>query len=477
MTKQKTVLLIGGTGFVGKLIGIHLTEQGYAIHCVGIESSDVTLALGYPCQYYRWDGKGTLPNEAIQNVSIVINCAGCPVANGRWQPINRHAIVASRIRATEVAVDAASRSKANVLIQASSMDYYGDTDGDGVSEDAAVGQGFWPEAIARWECTASALPATTRLVTLRMAEVHSIYGGRLRARINSYARRIGSPTTDSQHHITFIHSHDLVRMVENAIENDRWQGAINAAAPNACSMAQIHNEFLRYYTSFTHLGIPSWLKRISSGMMLAEQDWKGFNQKVRVDKATSLGFEFKYPEIASSLASFLDHNSPDCFYYTWNQWLPATPEQLWQFFENAHNWEKLNPSKVRLRLKEGSPVIAEEGGHFRFGLYYFGLFPGTWKTQHIHRERPHCAKCIVQEGSMEMLEMNQTFTEVAEGTRIDEVMRYQSPVATLLLGLAEGISSRVNSYIFDYRRRTLAKIFNEQGDQLIVNERDKRKVG
>lgn len=474
MSKQKTVLLIGGTGFIGKLIGMHLTEQGYAIHCVGIEAPDVTLALGYPCQYFRWDGKGTLPNEAVQNVSVVINCAGCPVANGRWQPINRQAIVASRIRATEVAVDAASRAKARVLIQASSMDYYGNTGGKEVSEETAVGRGFWPEAIARWECAASALPATTRLVTLRMAEVHSIYGGRLRKRVRSYGKRIGSPTNDPQHHMTFIHSQDLVRMVESAIENERWQGAINAAAPQACSMAQLHVEFLRYFTNFTHLGIPSWLRRISTGMMLAEQDCKGFNQKVRVNKATSLGFEYHYPEIASSLASFLDHNSPDCFYHTWNQWLPATPEQLWQFFENAHNWEKLNPPNVRLKLRKGSPVIAEEGSQFHFGIYYFGLFPGTWKTQHIHRERPHRARCIVQEGSMEMLEMNQTFTAVAGGTRIDEVMRYQSPVATVFLGLSDRISSRANTHIFDYRRRKLAEFFAVQDGPSTNNE---RKVG
>lgn len=461
MTTQGTVLLIGGTGFLGKLVGMHLTEHGYTVTTVALEDPSDFISLGYPCTYHQWDGVSLLPDEALvqdgQTIDIVINLAGDPLSSDRWLARKRKAIVESRIRAVEVAVDAANRCQAKTLIQASSLDYYGDAGGEEVTEDSPVGRGFWPEAIARWERAASTLNAVTRLVVLRIGEVYSLFGGTFRERHIWYCMRVGAPIVDRRRFLGWIHSRDFTRLVQQTIEDASFEGPINATAPEPCSYAELHREFCRYYPGFLRLPVPYWVKRLVFGREMVKTR---FNRRPLPIKALKREFEFEYPTIASCMAELLDRNVPRSFYHTRNLWLPTTVEEYWEFMEKAENWPGLNPASFRMVLQDCSKnKRIGEGVDFSFDLYFFGFIKSTWAMKHVNLKKPHFAQSITQEGSMEMLEMTSWYTEVAGGMRVDEMMRYQFPGGALMNPISYLFAIPVNKTIFDHRLRFLQKTF------------------
>lgn len=464
MTAPKgTVLLMGGSGFLGKLIGNHLTAQGYEINCVALEAPDYFISLGYPCQYFSWDGESPIPDEALQGkqqkVSIIINLAGDPLSTDRWGARKRRAILESRIRATEIAVDAADRCQAATMIQASSVDYYGDRGGETATEATGVGRGFWPETIARWERATSTLSTQTRLVTLRMGEVFSIYGGSFRQRLEPYCHHVGAPLAHGKHFLNWIHGDDLACLVQAIIENPAWEGAVNATAPEPCSQRELHQHFSSYYKSFIRIPIPLWVKRIAFGK---EMDKAAINVKARPQKIEGMAFSYQFSNIQACMKELLDRTAPDCCYYTQSVWLPAPPEKVWDFFATAKNWERINPPVFQLKVNEDSIKYAEEGKRFKYRLYFFRTFPAAWSIRYTHLKRGVLFKALVQDGFMNMLELSQKYTPVAGGTRLDDMMRYQMPQSYYVIPFVRRIVNYCNRITFSYRHRALLKTFAQE---------------
>lgn len=455
---QGKVLLVGGTGFLGRTFGMRLTEDGYSVHCVDIEPASSKAYLNYPCAYFEWDGKSMLTDEALAGVNIVINVAGEPISDGRWVDTKRKTILDSRLRATKAAVDAANRSRAATMIQASSIDIYGDSRGEIVTESSSVGKGFWPEAIAQWEKACAPLNPSIRLVTLRMGEVLCLWGGPFRDRLATYSQRIGSPQIGSDQYHPWISSFDLYRMVKGIIEDPRWEGPINASAPTPSSFLDLHKQFTKYYENCLRLPYPRWLRKLVRG---DEVERFCYNRKAIPQKAQELGFRFSYPDIASAMARLLDRDTPQCTYQTLSQWVPAPPEQVWQFLRDGNNWAKLNPQSIRLKLKPDSPHIAEEGAEFAFNIYYFGFVRAPWRVRHTTVIPNKMAKSLVQEGLMSMLEMSQELTPVAGGTRLDELMRFQYPINNVFAPVLEAITLKINLHINRHRQMSIAKTFSQ----------------
>lgn len=463
MATKGTVLLIGGSGYLGKLVGMYLTEHGYAINSVGLEPRADFVCLGYPCQYFQWDGESFLPDAALQGtngpICTIINLAGDPLTSERWGKKKRKAILESRVRSVEVAVDAAARCRAATLIQGSSIDYYGDPKGQEVTESSGVGEGFWPETIARWESATSTLNHETRLVILRMGEVYTQFGGTFRARQMAYGFRMGAPDADPNRYFGWIHGKDLGRLVKKAIETIDWQGPINATAPEPASYDELHQQFSRFFPGFMRIAVPYWLKRLAFGQEMRRTT---FNRKAIPAKALEAGFQFKFPNLAACMTDLADHTAPYSFFYTTNQWVPASPQQVWAFLNDASKWAKLSPHLFRMEYKDIDHQVIAEGVEYEFTHYFLGVLPSQWRMKMVNLREPHKMHSITQQGTVDMLDMVQELTAVAGGTRIDMLMRYEPLVHGLIFGpLVYRLTYNMNKYIFDYRQKVINDALTE----------------
>lgn len=467
MQPKGTVLLIGGDGFIGKIIGMHLAEQGYAINCVAKAVEATKITLGYPCQYFCWDGSCAIPTAALDGVQTIINLIDQEdgAAKG-WLGCSWQELARKRIKKTAFAVAAANTCGASTFIQESSIDFYGspfapksheqNASDLELTEAAAVGQGSRPEAIAACEEAVGGLNRATRMIMLRAGEVFSIFGGPFRHRLETYCLRMGGPQIHPGLFQNWLHRKDYVRLVQACIEDSRYQGPINAVAPLPCSLAQLHEEFCASYPDFITIPMLGWLSRLMSKKLV---NLSYLRNKAVPAQVLDWGFDFEFASLKPAMADLLNQSYPQCFYHTSHQWVPERREVIWDFYKNAHNMAEITPHPVRLELKPESEYIAREGVEFDFHIYYYGRFKRTWRVKHVNLVRPSLSETITQEGMTDMVQRCQTLTEVAGGTRIDELMRYQIPFKGIFTPLSAKYFRQLNSKVFLYRQQIIAKKF------------------
>jgi dihydroflavonol-4-reductase len=76
MAADKTILITGGTGFVGSHVADVLLEAGYRVRCTVRATSNLRWLEGKPVELVEADlGEGDL-QEAVAGVDAVIHCAG-----------------------------------------------------------------------------------------------------------------------------------------------------------------------------------------------------------------------------------------------------------------------------------------------------------------------------------------------------------------------------------------------------------------
>ena len=144
-----TVLLAGGTGFVGRQLGVELVRNGYRVDLLTRNVKPLS-ELAFPCRQISWEQLDAYAYSDTPLPLAVINLAGESIATGRWTKKKKTAIVDSRVDTTQKMVDFVKANDIPVLIQASAVGYYGSTSGL-VDESSPAGDGFLAETAEAWE--------------------------------------------------------------------------------------------------------------------------------------------------------------------------------------------------------------------------------------------------------------------------------------------------------------------------------------
>ena len=121
---NKCVLVTGSTGMIGRALCSELRRQGFALRRL-LRSGDVDEV-----ESFHWDPlSGFLDPRVLEGVSAVVHLAGEPIAQ-RWNNQAKARILASRIRSTEVLVEAMRLAESTAdFIVSSGINYYGSNAG------------------------------------------------------------------------------------------------------------------------------------------------------------------------------------------------------------------------------------------------------------------------------------------------------------------------------------------------------------
>lgn len=301
--KNTKVLLIGGSGFVGRLLGTFLHAEGYALQVL---SRRANLRLPYPAEVFCWQRDGSIPTTALAAAEVVINLAGASIATGRWSQARKQEIVASRVETTQALVTAL-RPLAHkpLVVQATGVGYYSDRGDECVTEDAAAGTGFLANTARQWEAVLQTAQLTNRYVLVRLGLVLGEGGGALPVLRRIYRWGGGASLGSGQQYVSWVHSEDVCRFVLHVLRHETCHGVYNLTAPSAITYDTWHRALMRRYQPFvaSPLRVPVWLLRLLLG---EKAELMTASQRAVPQRTLATGYVFQFTDIDAALASITD---------------------------------------------------------------------------------------------------------------------------------------------------------------------------
>ncbi|MEY9854999.1 uncharacterized protein (TIGR01777 family) [Catenulispora sp. GAS73] len=293
------VVIAGSSGLIGGALCAAYREDGH----------DVVRLVRRPTQApdeVRWDSERPDP-RLVAGADAVINLAGAPLGDRRWNARYRDLIASSRIdTATALAtMTARAATKPTVLISMSGIRYYGVDRGDEELTEASTPgtDGFLPRVTSRWEAaTRPAAKAGVRVCHLRTALVLSATGGLLPRLLTPFRYGLGTTLGSGRAYWSFLTLHDTVAAIRFLAEHPQTEGPYNLSTPAPTRAADFTNALASALGRSAWLRLPVWALRIGVGQMGPEVLG---SLRVLPERLTAAGFRFRDADIESAVSAAL----------------------------------------------------------------------------------------------------------------------------------------------------------------------------
>ena len=254
-----------------------------------------------------WDPEhGTIERERLRSCDAVVHLAGENIAQGRWTSRKKERIRASRVVSTRLLAETVAHlpDGPRVLVNASAIGYYGDRGDERLDESSTPGDDFLARVCHAWEAATSVAQANgIRVVRLRIGVVLSPDGGALAAMRRPFSLGLGGRVGSGRQYWSWIAIDDLVRIIARCLEQEDWEGPINAVAPHPVTNAEFTRALARTLRRPACLPLPAWVVRRLMGemgraLLLA-------STRVVPARLAAAGFSFEFPELDAALATLL----------------------------------------------------------------------------------------------------------------------------------------------------------------------------
>lgn len=295
---MKTVLITGGTGFIGRHLCADLLADGWQIEVL---TRDVARAR-------QLLPAAVTPKESLETVreaQAVVNLAGEDIAGSRWTEAQKRELRESRLRLTRQLTDAFSRwdSPPSVLISGSAVGYYGARGADVLDEHEPPGDEFQSELCVAWEQAARRAEGLgVRVCRIRTGLVMDSKEGALAYMITPFRFGLGGHLGDGHQYLPWIHIRDEVRAIRFLIEHPECEGAFNLSAPNPVTNREFTSTLARVLRRPKLGWVPGPVLKLAIGerarLMLT-------GQRVIPDALQRAGFRFDFDRLEPALAELL----------------------------------------------------------------------------------------------------------------------------------------------------------------------------
>lgn len=305
------VLILGGTGLIGRRLAAALVGRGDQVIVVSRRPAEARQVLGPNVEISAGDPmhKGDWLTK-LTECQGVVNLAGANIFDRRWNEEFKAVMRDSRVKTTQTLVDGlrAANPRPAVMVQGSAIGYYGFTGDEELHEDSPAGHGdFLSKLAVEWE--AAARPASelgVRTVWLRTGVVLDRSGGALPQMLKPYKMSLtlfaGGAIGSGRQWVSWIHHADEVGLILFALDRADVQGPLNATAPHPVTNRELARAIGRAVHRLAFPPTPAFALRLGLGEV-ADLVTKG--QRVVPRKALTLGYSFKFPTIDAALADIL----------------------------------------------------------------------------------------------------------------------------------------------------------------------------
>lgn len=313
--QNKKIVIAGGSGFIGQAIAeyfgtentiIILSRQVNGTNNAYSKKSHITTNSNV--RYVQWNAKdlGDWAKE-IDGADLVINLAGKSV-NCRYTQKNKQEIFDSRTNSTKIIGEAIAHATIppKLWINAASATIYRHAT-DRLQDELTgeIQNDFSVQVCKLWESTFfEQRTPFTRKVALRMAITLSA-GGVMIPYFNLLKFALGGRQGSGRQMYSWVHVHDVCRMIQWAFEHKEIEGVYNCSSPNPVT----NNQFMQTLQKVTghKFGLPAfeWMLTIGAAVIGTEKELILKSRWVVPAKALGAGFQFQYPVLKDALQQII----------------------------------------------------------------------------------------------------------------------------------------------------------------------------
>lgn len=296
---MSTVLIAGGTGLIGTSLSRMLVSKGYNVIILtrSAKSSQGNIS------YSKWDiNKSIIDKAVIEQSDHIIHIAGAGVADKRWTDKRKKEIVDSRVKSSELLINALKETNNRVqsVVSASAIGWYGpDQKGKIFTETDPPNNDFLGETCRLWEQSIEPVKHLgKRLVILRTGIVLSNKGGAFVEFKKPMKAGIAAILGSGKQVISWVHIDDLCRMYIDGIENNNLSGVYNAVTDHVTNKELILCTARARKKAFIPIHVPEFVLKLMLGEMSIE-----VLKSTTVDnsKIKHAGFKYLYPTLDAAL--------------------------------------------------------------------------------------------------------------------------------------------------------------------------------
>ena len=293
------VVVAGSSGLIGTALVADLRYAGHEVLRL------VRRAPAAPDERGWNPPAGRIDDGTFDGVDAVINLNGAGIGDRPWSGARKQLLRDSRTVPTDVLATAVAEHGVAALLNASGINYYGDTGSRVVDESAPAGSGFLAELCRDWE--ASTVPATAagaRVVLMRSSAVLSPAGGLMGRLRPLFALMLGGRLGTGRQAFPWISLDDEVGAMRFLLEHPEITGPVNLAGPEPATNAEFTAALAGVLRRPAPFVVPGFAMRAVLGQLAEELVLTG---PMAVPAALQAhGYQFRHPTIGDAIAAAVD---------------------------------------------------------------------------------------------------------------------------------------------------------------------------
>jgi uncharacterized protein len=290
------VLVAGSSGLIGTALVADLRHAGHEVLRL------VRRAPAAPDER-GWDPPaGRIDDGTFDGVDAVVNLNGAGIGDRPWSGARKQLLRDSRTVPTDVLATAVAEHGVPALLNASGINYYGDTGSRVVDETAPAGRGFLADLCRDWEAsTVPARAAGARVVLMRSAAVLSPAGGLVGRLRPLFSLMLGARLGTGRQAFPWISLDDEVGAMRFLVEHPDVTGPVNLAGPEPATNAQFTAALAEVLRRPAPLAVPAFALRAVLGQLAEELVLTGpFAVPAVLEEH---GYQFRHRTVADALGA------------------------------------------------------------------------------------------------------------------------------------------------------------------------------
>lgn len=290
------IMLSGASGFVGTACAGELRSAGHDVRPLNRAEGP-----GLP-----WEVSTGRVNLQDFQPDALIHLAGENLAAGKWTEPQKQKIYSSRVDATRELCEFLSTTERppQVMLSASAIGIYGPRGDKWLTEQTPNSTDFLGELSHEWEKATQPLERVgCRVVHMRFGIILSPQAGALKKMLPIFKLGLGGPLGDGTHWMSWIALEDVVRAMSFLLDHAAAHGPVNTVTPNPVMNAEFSETLARTLKRPCFLRVPDGMLRLLYGEFADAALLS--SQRVKPQRLTELGFEWKRPDLEDALFSML----------------------------------------------------------------------------------------------------------------------------------------------------------------------------